>query len=190
MARAGATDALVWFQKQPTQPVAAFAPQRNLSATPPINDTELASIGIVRTFPVSGMGNVWGRYEVRSPTVTDVTTQRGKTGAGTIWQFDSVGMIFVDRDTNSQLTWTDTNANGVFDRGEPGEVIALTRVRAEAQRLVVGAPGRERRFAELHVQRGQPDGRRLHQPRPRLDGRQRRRLQERDRLARRPPGRR
>lgn len=141
VARAGATDALVWFQKQPTQPVAAFVPVRNLSATPPVNDTEVASIGIVRTFPVSGMGNVWGRYEVRSPTVTDVTTQRGKTGAGTIWQFDSVGMIFVDKDTNSQLTWTDTNANGVFDRGEPSEVIALTKVRAEAQRLSLVLPG-------------------------------------------------
>lgn len=140
VARAGATDALVWFQKQPTQPVSAFSPLRNLSATPPLNDTEVPTIGIVRTFPVSGMGNVWGRYEVRSPTVSDVTTQRGKTGAGTIWQFDSVGMVFVDKDTNSQLTWTDTNGNGVYDRGEPGEVIALTKVRAEAQRLSLVLP--------------------------------------------------
>jgi hypothetical protein len=141
VARAGTTDALVWFQKQATQPVVAFSPQRNLAASPPVNDTENAALGIVRTFPISGLGNVWGRYEVRTPTALDVTTQRGKTGAGTIWQFDSVGMIFVDKNGNSQLNWTDTNGNGVFDWGEPGEVIAMTKVRAEAQRLSVVLPG-------------------------------------------------
>jgi hypothetical protein len=141
VASAGVTDALVWFQKQPTQPVAAFAPQRDLSATPPVNDTENSSIGIVRTFPVSPLGNVWGRYEVRASNVIDVSVQRGKTGAGTIWQFDSYGLLFVDRNGDSQLTWTDTNGNGVFDRGEPGEVIAMTKVRAEAQRLSLVLPG-------------------------------------------------
>ncbi len=141
VAMAGATDALVWFQKQSTQPVASFAPQRNLSATPPLNDTEIASIGIVRTFPVSPFGNVWGRYEVRTSNVTDVSTQRGKTGAGTIWQFDSYGMLFIDRNGDSQMNWTDSNSNGVYDRGEPGEVVALTKVRAEAQRLSVVLPG-------------------------------------------------
>jgi hypothetical protein len=140
VAAAGVTDALTWFQKQPTQPVTAFAPQRDLSATPPVNQTEDPAIGIVRTFAVSPLGNVWGRYEVRSSNVTDVSLQRGKAGAGSIWQFDSYGMVFVDRNGDSQLTWTDTNGNGVFDRGEPGEVIAHTKVRAEAQRLSLVLP--------------------------------------------------
>ena len=140
VAAAGVTDALVWFQKQPTQPVTAFSPLRDLSATPPVNNTENPSIGIVRTFPLSPLGNVWGRYEVRASNVTDVSVQRGKAGAGTIWQFDSFGMVFVDRDGDSQMTWTDTNGNGVFDRGEPGEVIALTKVRAEAQKLSLVLP--------------------------------------------------
>jgi len=141
VASAGVTDALLWFQKQPTQPVTVFTPQRDISATPPVNDTEASSIGIVRTFPLSPLGNVWGRYEVRTLDVIDVSLQRGKTGAGTIWQFDSYGLLFVDRNGDSELNWTDANGNGVFDRGEPGEVIALTKVRAEAQRLSLVLPG-------------------------------------------------
>lgn len=69
VAMAGATDGLSWFQEQTTQPVTVFSPQRNLAATPPINDTESTSIGIVRTFPVSDLGNVWGRYEDRKSVV-------------------------------------------------------------------------------------------------------------------------
>jgi hypothetical protein len=139
-AAAGSVDALSWFQKQSTQPVATFAPQRNMSATPPINDTEFPTIGIVRTYRISSLGNVWGRYEVRSSTVTDVTTQRGKTGTGTIWQFDSRGLVFVDKDNDGVMDWTDSNSNGVFDWGEPGEIIAQKAVRAEAQRLSLVLP--------------------------------------------------
>lgn len=140
VARAGTTNALVWFQQQSTQPVTGFAPQRNLLATPPLNDTDNASLGIVRTFPISGLGNVWGRYEVRTPNVLDVSVQRGKVGAGTIWQFDAYGLVFVDKNGNGGMDFTDTNANGVFDWGEPGEVVAIKKVRAEAQRLSVVLP--------------------------------------------------
>jgi hypothetical protein len=140
-ASAGSVDALSWFQKQSTQPVAIFAPQRNLSATPPINDTEFPSIGIVRTYPISSLGNVWGRYEVRTSTTADVTQQRGKSGTGTIWQFDSRGMVFIDKDGDGVMDWTDSNGNGVFDWGEPGEVVAQKAVRSEAQRLSLVLPG-------------------------------------------------
>lgn len=139
-ATAGSVDALAWFQRQTTQPVTAFNPQRNLGATPPVNDTETTSIGIVRTYPLTSLGNVWGRYEVRSGNVSDVSTQRGKPGAGTIWQFDSTGMIFIDRNGNSQMDWTDTIANGRFDWGERGEVVAMKTARAEAQRLSLVLP--------------------------------------------------
>jgi hypothetical protein len=140
-ATAGSVDALSWFQKQSTQPVSTFAPQRNMAATPPINDTEFPAIGIVRTYPVSSLGNVWGRYEVRNATALDVTTQRGKTGAGTIWQFDSKGFIFIDRDNDGLMDWTDANSNGVFDWGETSEVIAAKTIRSEAQRLSLVLPG-------------------------------------------------
>jgi hypothetical protein len=139
-ANAGSTDALAWFQQQSVQPVVTFAPQRNLAATPPVNDTENPAIGLVRTFPVTTQGNVWGRYEVRSVNALDVSTQHGKAGAGTIWQFDSTGLIFIDRNGNGQMDWTDTNGNGVYDWGEPGEVIAMKTVRAEAQRLSLVLP--------------------------------------------------
>ncbi len=139
-ANAGSVDALSWFQEQAVQPVVSFSPQRNLSATPPINDTENTAIGIVRTFPVTAQGKVWGRYEVRTGGVIDVTTQRGKSGAGTVWQFDSTGLIFIDRNNNSTMDFTDSNSNGVFDWGEPGEVIAMKTVRAEAQRLSLVLP--------------------------------------------------
>jgi hypothetical protein len=140
-ATAGSVDALAWFQTQNTQPVTSFAPQRNLGASPPINDTESTTIGIVRTYPLTTLGNVWGRYEVRSSTVLDVSSQRGKTGAGTIWQFDSYGRVFVDKNNDSQMTFTDSNGSGRFDWGEPGEVIAMKKVRAEAQRLSLVLPG-------------------------------------------------
>jgi hypothetical protein len=140
-ANAGSVDALAWFLKQSTQPVTAFTPQRDLAATPPLNDTESPAIGIVRTYPLTFQGNVWGRYEVRAPTVLDVTAQRGKSGAGTIWQFDSTGLVFVDRNGNQQMDWTDGNGDGLFEWGEPGEVVALKTVRSEAQRLSLVLPG-------------------------------------------------
>jgi len=139
-ATAGSVDALAWLQRQGTQPVGTFAPQRDLTATPPINDTEDPAIGIVRTYPLTFQGNVWGRYEVRAPGVIDVTAQRGKTGAGTIWQFDSTGIVFVDRNDNGQLDWSDGDGNGVFDWGEGGEAVALKTVRSEAQRLALVLP--------------------------------------------------
>ncbi len=139
-ASAGSVDALSWLQEQSVQPVATFNPQLDLAATPPLNDTEDESIGIVRTYPVSALGNVWGRYEVRAGEMLDVSTARGKTGAGTIWQFDARGLIFVDRNGNSEMDWSDSNGNTVFDWGEPGEVVAQRVVRSEAQRLSVVLP--------------------------------------------------
>jgi hypothetical protein len=139
-ATAGSVDALAWLQEQPVQPVTTYSPQLDLSATPPVNDTENEAIGIVRTYPVSSLGNVWGRYEVRASETLDVSTERGKAGAGTIWQFDSHGLIFIDRNDNAQMDWTDGNGNNVFDWGEPGEVVAHRVLRSEAQRLSLVLP--------------------------------------------------
>lgn len=139
-ADAGLTEALSWFQRQSVQPVTSFNPLRDLAATPPVNDTEVSSVGIVRTYPVSGMGNVWGRYEVRRTGVTDVSQSRAKPGAGTIWQVESNGILFRDSNNDSQLTWNDANGNGVYDKGEPGEVLAIKKVRAEIQRLSLVLP--------------------------------------------------
>jgi hypothetical protein len=141
VAEAGLTDALAWFQRQTTQPVTSFAPVRNLSASPPINDTENASIGIVRTYPVSLLGNIWARYEVRISNVSDVSIQRGKSTAGTIWSLESDGILFRDANNNQQFTWTDGNSNGVYDKGEAGEAITLAKQRVDIQRLSLVLPG-------------------------------------------------
>ncbi len=140
-ASSGLTDALSWFQGQPSQPVASFAPRRDLAATPPVNETENPAVGIVRTFPLSPFGNVWGRYEVRGSEAIDASAQRGKVGTGTIWQLDARGIVFIDRNGNSTLDFSDVNGNGVFDWGEPGEAVANRRLRAEIQRLALVLPG-------------------------------------------------
>ena len=63
IARAGLTDALAWFRRQPIQPVLEFAPRRDLGANPPINETDDETLGLVRAFEISP--RVWARYIVR-----------------------------------------------------------------------------------------------------------------------------
>jgi hypothetical protein len=128
-AQAGLTEALSWFRKQDTQPVAAFAPQRDEDANPPILETEDSSIGLVRSYEVSELGNVWGRYEVRMDSVQDVTNVRGKTGVGTIWQIESNGLIYVQNDADQPYNVL------------PNRVLVNRRVRAEIQRMTVVLPG-------------------------------------------------
>ena len=84
VAEAGLVDAFAWFRRQQTQPVVTFAPKLDLAATPVVNETDDASIGLVRDFEI--MPSVWGRYEVRKPVAAE--------------------------------TWTDSNANGLYDNGE------------------------------------------------------------------------
>ena len=66
-ARAGLTDALGWFRKSKTQPVAQFTPTLDPGASPPLLETMDPDIGIVREFQINGP--VWGRYEAHSVIV-------------------------------------------------------------------------------------------------------------------------
>lgn len=84
VAEAGLVDAYAWFRRQASQPVSTFAPVRNLAAIPPINETDDATIGLVRDYEI--LPSLWGRYEVRKTRVAE--------------------------------TWTDGNANGLYDYGE------------------------------------------------------------------------
>ena len=63
VARAGLVDAFAWFRRQTTQPVTTFAPQRDMLASPAINETNDPTIGLVREYEITP--GVWGRYEVR-----------------------------------------------------------------------------------------------------------------------------
>ncbi len=139
-ADAGLTDTLAWFTTRTVQPVTSYAPIRNMSATPPVNETEVQSIGIVRTYPLTNLGNLWGRYEARLASVSDVSTQRGKSSAGTMWQVESNGIVFRDADNDGVFDWTDSNSNGVYDKGEAGEGIIMRKLRTEIQRLSLVLP--------------------------------------------------
>ncbi len=130
-AQAGLVEALAWFRKQQTQPVTAFGPRRDLNANPPLNETDDATIGIVRDYEISRQSNVWGRYEVRRSAVTDVSTARGKTGSGIVWQVQSVGIVYV-RNTSDMTVAYNT---------PPNRVIATQTASTEFQRLSMVLPG-------------------------------------------------
>ncbi|HKO57446.1 MAG TPA: hypothetical protein VJ276_16350 [Thermoanaerobaculia bacterium] len=135
-AEAGLVEALSWFRRQTTQPVASFAPKLDTTVTPNINDTEEPSVGIVRTFEVSDLGRVRGRYEVTygktsdwSGTV-DVTVPHGKTTAsvGSVWQLESTGIIYVQNDSS------------VDYKTSPNKILARRTARTEIQKMAVKVP--------------------------------------------------
>lgn len=142
-AQAGLVDALSWFRRQAVQPVATFQPVVNAAANPPVNDSEDTTIGIVRTYQVSGPGRLMGRYEVRigvpltstasnaGSGVIDVTTQKGRTGAGSVWQLESVGTIWVQNDASLP--------NSAYNQS-PNVVLSQQTFRTEIQKMSVKLP--------------------------------------------------
>lgn len=125
VARAGLVDAFSWFRRQPSQPVSAFAPQRDDLADPPIRDTDDPAIGIVRSFRISG--DIWGRYEVRHTdkdtrlTARDVSSLRRLPGTGQAWSLAAVGTVYRNRDPNVAF---DQSPNGIL-----GSARAFTEIR-------------------------------------------------------------
>jgi hypothetical protein len=135
-AEAGLVEALSWFRRQTTQPVTTFSPKLDNVSTPPINDTEEPSTGIVRTFDVSDLGRVRGRYEVTygksadwSGTI-DVTVPHGKitASAGAVWQLESTGIIFIQNDSS------------VDYKTSPNKILARRTARTEIQKMAVKIP--------------------------------------------------
>jgi hypothetical protein len=149
-AQAGLVEGLSWFRRSTKQPVDVFTPVRDTAATPVINDTDDASIGLVRNYEINALGKVWGRYEVRKtgyvspapaslPTATlDITTQKGKKGIGVVWQLDSEGIVYVRND------------GSVGPDVSPNKILARRTLRSEIQRLALNAPA----DAALIVSRG------------------------------------
>jgi hypothetical protein len=78
VAQAGLNDALAWLRRQRLQPVTTFAPQRDLTANPVVNETDDASIGLVREYEISP--GVWGRYEVRAGRPMDPFVDSNQNG--------------------------------------------------------------------------------------------------------------
>ncbi|MEA2490150.1 MAG: hypothetical protein QOH21_1942 [Acidobacteriota bacterium] len=135
-ASAGLTESLAWFVHQRQQPVTAFDPKLDTGGvcthvpphSPLANETEQPTAGIIRTYEVMSTGRVFGRYEVRRTGVIDVSTRRGKPQAGTIWQLESNGIIYVRNDATQQ----------------PGvgrnTILARRTMRVEIQRLALQLP--------------------------------------------------
>jgi hypothetical protein len=139
LARAGVVDAYAWFRRQSTQPVAAFAPRLDLSAVPPVNETDEPAVGLVREFEISP--GFFGRYEVRlfadadgngradtGEGVFDATLARGLSGVGTVWHIESHGYVF--RQVNPAVAWNVA----------PNERIAGAFVATEIRRLSLVPP--------------------------------------------------
>lgn len=132
-AEAGVVETLSWFRRQSVQPVVTFAPALNLAATPPVNDTEDTTIGIVRTFDVSTAGHLKGRYEVPKGVsaagtgVLDVSSQLGKA-TGAVWQIESTGYVWVE------------NKSGTAYNVSPNAILSKQTVRTQIQRLTVNTP--------------------------------------------------
>jgi hypothetical protein len=107
---AGLVEGLSWFRHQTAQPVTAFQPKRDMEASPPVNETDDPTIGIVREFEISHTNGLWGRYEVRLtnvdssgrayPVVRDISVERNLVQAdpplpnGGAWHLESTGTIF------------------------------------------------------------------------------------------------
>lgn len=142
-ARAGLTEAISWFRRQPVQPVMAFEPLVDLGANPPVIDTADPVIGIVRDFRVRG--RLWGRYEVwkewaedpvstrqawrHQMAVHDVSVERIGGNGGTAWRIRSLGYLY-ERESEAVP----------FDVA-PNRVIAMEGVEAEILRRKLAPPG-------------------------------------------------
>jgi len=135
-ASAGLTEGLSWFVRQREQPVTAFNPLVDVNGVcshipphiPPIYDSEDPALGIVRSFEISAPGKVWGRYEVRRSSVLDVSQRRGKPQAGTIWQIESEGFVYVRNDPAQPPNVA------------PNLVLARRTMRVDIQRLGLQLP--------------------------------------------------
>lgn len=94
VAEAGIVDALAWFRRQTDQPVTDFAPRRDLSVDPPINETDEPDVGLVRSYEVAP--RLWARYEVRIGRAAEAFTDDDGDGL-----YDA-GEAFVDANGNGR----------------------------------------------------------------------------------------
>jgi hypothetical protein len=141
VARAGIVDAHAWFRRQAGQPVKTFAPIRDLTVFPPINDTDDESIGLVREFEFSP--DLIGRYEIRlfadldsngradpGEGVADVSAQRSLPGQGTVWQLEAWGFVYKRLDPGK--AWNEA----------PNHRVAGALMSTEIRRITLSPPGK------------------------------------------------
>lgn len=133
-AEAGVTDALSWFRRQSTQPVATFEPVYDPDQQ--IIDTEDADIGIVREFEISTQTGHYGRYEVMkvdpitsATVVKDISAQRiintEEAAPGTVWYVESKGIVYEKNDDEKAYNEA------------PNRVVRQVTLASEIQRLAI-----------------------------------------------------
>jgi hypothetical protein len=112
VADAGVVDAYAWLRRQQVQPVNTFAPRRVLTAVLPINETDDATIGLVRE--VELLPSLWGRYEVRPLTPAEPYVDADADG-----RYDP-GETFTDQDGDGKWDAARGTRDVSAERGMPG----------------------------------------------------------------------
>ncbi len=112
LAEAGLVDGYAWLRRQTVQPVATFAPRRDLSANPPVNETDDPSLGLVREFEISR--GLWGRYVVTPGAPPEPFTDDNGDGS---WQ---EGEAYTDVDGNDRWSPGHGTRDVTKERGLPG----------------------------------------------------------------------
>ena len=110
IAAAGLADGLSWFRRQHQQPVTSFAPVRDLTATPVINETDDPTQGLVREYEVAP--GIWARYEVRLTEAAEAYSDDDGNG-----RFDD-GESFMDANGNGRWDPAGGTRDISFLRGE------------------------------------------------------------------------
>lgn len=113
VALAGIAESVSWFRRQTVQPVKTFAPQLDLAATPPINETADPGVGLVREYEITP--GVWARYEVRIGTPAESFTDSDADGIYT----DGID-AFVDANSNGKYDVATGVRDVSTERGQVG----------------------------------------------------------------------
>ncbi len=112
VAEAGLVDGFAWFRRQQSQPVTAFAPVLDLAASPPVNETDDAAIGLVREYEIQT--SLWGRYEVRRAVAAETFTDQDGDG------LHDDAEPFVDADGDGRWDPARGTRDVTSERGLPG----------------------------------------------------------------------
>ncbi|GEM_PF-2508213 len=130
LAQAGSQDALFWFRRQKTLPVATFAP---ISA-----DSDNPSLGLVRKVIIDEMNNVAGVYIVEKNLTRDITAERGEVGYGWFWKISSRGVVY--REVNPSVAF-DCSPNTIVEQARVVTEIRMLNITPTVDAAIVVQKG-------------------------------------------------
>jgi hypothetical protein len=160
VAESGLVNALAWLRRQPTQPVSTFAPQRDLLADPPIDETDDPAVGLVRAFEIAP--GIWGQFLVRKGQLAERFVDSNKNGycdpSEKIYDDDGDRKRTMAWGTRDLSSFRGASAGGVWHLESEGRIfkrsdadqalgegpnvqIAMVRLATQVRRLTVTLPG-------------------------------------------------